>query len=305
MIQKLDKGALASKDEVRGLLAPAPALDPALLRSEQVKLPGALGALKVLRPAAAPYVNVDPQAPAVVLVPGLGTDGMAWLRQLPLGALADLHAPQHPHLPAPGEAGLGHFARYVEAYVEARKLHERPGGVVLMGMSMGGAVCLNVASRGRIPIRGLALLGTFGHRRHLSWFDRNFARYLVRVLPPPLVRWAATFAVRRTKLFAKFEGDEGQFMVHGINVASRGYLVRAVSAITTQEQLEAARALKVPTFVAHGRSDFVLPHAAAEELARTIPGAKLVSVDGGGHAFFFTHHETVNESLARWLAELA
>ncbi|GMV82387.1 MAG: hypothetical protein AMXMBFR7_35710 [Planctomycetota bacterium] len=304
MIKKLDSAALMRGLDVASMLHEAPPLDPAQMIKERVDLPQALGALEVYRPADARYRNDDPQAPALVMVPGLGADGVSWLRQLPLGALADLYSPQHPPKLAAGEKGLGQFARYIEAFIEARGLHRRPGGVVLLGSSMGGAVSLCTALRGRIPLRGLILAGTFGHRRHLSWFDRNLGRYVARVMPAAIIRAAGRVMVRKTKLFGCFEGDEGSFMVHGINVCSGEYLVKAVAAITTQEQVEAARELKLPTLVTHGTLDWVLPHRCAEELAAAIPGAKLASIEGGGHAFFFTHHREFNAAVARWLVEL-
>ena len=128
--------------------------------------------LEALRPAAAPYLCPHAAAPALVLIPGLGMDGLGFVRQLPLGAVADLHLFQMPNEARDGEEGLGHFARHVEDYIRATRLEERAGGVVLGGCSMGGAVSLAVALRGRVRLRGLILLGTFGNCVHVRWLLR-------------------------------------------------------------------------------------------------------------------------------------
>jgi pimeloyl-ACP methyl ester carboxylesterase len=56
--------------------------------------------------------------------------------------------------------------------------------------------------------------------------------------------------------------------------------------------------------VLHGTNDWILPHAASEEMARTIPGARLVSVEGGGHGFFFTHAEPTNAAMASFIRDV-
>jgi pimeloyl-ACP methyl ester carboxylesterase len=54
----------------------------------------------------------------------------------------------------------------------------------------------------------------------------------------------------------------------------------------------------------HGTDDHVLPHAAGQELAETIPGAKLVTLEGASHALFFLNHEAVNAAVAEFLRGL-
>jgi uncharacterized protein len=41
--------------------------------------------------------------------------------------------------------------------------------------------------------------------------------------------------------------------------------------------------LKVPTLIIHGTNDQVIPYALGESLSKLIPGAKLLTVEGGGH----------------------
>ena len=160
-------------------LAPLPSPGLEHWSIEQFAPPG-LEAVDRLRPASAPYANPDPHAPALVLVPGLNMDARGYVRQLQLGALADVHTLQANNEAVPGEEDFGHFARHVEEYVIAQKLQERPGGFVLGGSSMGGAVSIAICARGRIKPRALVLIGSFAnciHQRLPIW---------QRVVAPPL-----------------------------------------------------------------------------------------------------------------------
>ncbi len=44
-----------------------------------------------------------------------------------------------------------------------------------------------------------------------------------------------------------------------------------------------SKEIRVPVLIIHGTKDPVLPYAHAEELLKTIPGAKLVALEGAGH----------------------
>lgn len=285
--------------EAMGELPPAPPLDVRWLschRESDVD-----GALEAFVPATPAYVCNDSQAPALVCLPGLGIDGTCFLRQLPLGVRADLHLLRMPGYAVKGEHGLGHFARYVERYI--RKLQLEGRGVVLLGSSMGGAVALTVAARRKVEVRGLVLVGTFGHHRHLT-NHQQVLTHLSWVLPWWLIRLFAGPMLRKTKGFGDFSKGEAEYMLTCLRVPSQGYLVRAAEALRQLDLLGQARSLTVPALVLHGTDDHVLPCEAGRELARTIPDARMVVFDGGSHAVFFLEHEAVNDAVAGFLREV-
>jgi len=153
------------------------------------------------------------------------------------------------------------FGRYVEEYILHHKLDQHPGGVVLGGCSMGGAISLAVALRGRIKLRGLVLIGTFGSCRHLPRWQRVCA---------PLrgsfrCAWAARVLAcgARSRLFGHITPPEADWLISCRIDRTQRYFASAVKALTTQEQIAAAKELRVPTLVLHGTRDRVLPHAAA------------------------------------------
>jgi pimeloyl-ACP methyl ester carboxylesterase len=283
-------------------LPPPPSLEESHLRTAAVNVPP-WGALEAFVPAHAPYVCDDPNAPALVLVPGLGMDGLGFLRQLPLGAFAHLHFVQVPNDPAIGECGLHCFARYVEDYIIAQKLDQHRGGVVLGGASMGGAMSLAIATRGRVKLRGLLLIGTFGSCQHLPRWQRAAAP-LAHIIPFGMLRKLGWIVLGRTRLFGRLKTSESRWLISCRLPRNRKYFGHAVAALTRQEQISDAARLALPTLVLHGTRDNVLPFAAGEELARTIPNARFHVVKDSGHALFFTDHEEVNTAIARFLLDL-
>lgn len=281
-------------------LPPAPELEQNHL--ERITFESAVGALEAIRPVSAPYQCSDRNAPAIVLVPGMGMDAINFLRQLPLGAAGHLHLFENRTRPIATEQGLGIFARYVEEFIAAAKLDQHPGGLILGGASMGGAMSLAVALRGRVKLRGLLLIGTFGSTRRM-WFWRRCAMACIRLQSTWLTRKVARPVLLHSGLFGRFTPREAELLVPAPRFDYE-YYVHAMGMLARMDQIEAARSLKIPTLVLHGTRDIVLPIETGKELAEAIPGARFVSVDGGNHMFFLSHHDAVNAAIAEFIRGL-
>jgi pimeloyl-ACP methyl ester carboxylesterase len=283
-------------------LPPLPDADDSQLTIETFEARG-LEPVEVLRPAKNPYRTTDSEAPAMVLIPGLGMDCRGYIKQWPLGAIADLHLPQAMNTPIDGEAGLGHFSRHVEEYILSKGLDKRPGGFVIAGSSMGGAVGLNLCLRSHLKPRALVLMGSFANAAHLPIYQRALAP-LARYLPIDIARRMGRTIAGRFDRVCGIKGADVRWMVADSMRRSRGYYDRAIMALTRQNQIPDARGLKLPTLVIHGTDDWVLPHAAGVEMAQAIPGARFISVKGAGHGVFFTHAEHVNAEIAAFIRRL-
>jgi non-heme chloroperoxidase len=62
--------------------------------------------------------------------------------------------------------------------------------------------------------------------------------------------------------------------------------------------------ISVPTLVIHGNADRIVPIAASgARTAKTVKGARLVTVEGGPHGLTWTHAEVVNRELLEFLGE--
>jgi len=282
-------------------LPSVPPLDRALIRTEAVTTPGG-NVLEALVPVQPAYRCYDPYAPVLLLLPGMGLDGTGLIRQLQLGGMAHVYLFQMPNYPARDEAGLAQYARHVEDYILQKKLDQRPGGLILGGNSMGGAISLLIANRGNAKLRGLALVGTFGHAKHLPVYQR-LAAPLAWVLPMNFGHVVVCRTAGVLRLF-KQSPQEWKWIAHPGIWRTNGFYGRAVKSLTTLDLLDGARKLDVPTVVIHGKRDGVLRHAAGVELSEIIPNAKLVSLDDAGHNLFFTHANAVNHALAGFIASL-
>lgn len=265
--------------------------------------PEGLEAVDVLRPARDQYKNSDPHAPALVLVPGLSMDSRGYVRQLQLAPLVDVHTLQANNNAIKGEQDFGHFARHVEEYIIANKLEQRPGGFILGGSSMGGALSVAICLRGRVKPRALVLIGTFANSKHLPFWQR-FLAPLSWVLPFDFSKRMTRVMARMIKSPKSAYYRDLQYLAGEHVYRSHGYYGRAIMALTRQNQIPQAQSIALPTLIVHGTRDWVLPHAAGEELARTIPGSKFVSFDGAGHILFYTHADAVNTAIADFIASL-
>lgn len=282
------------------MLPPPPELEHKHL--ERVTFETDVGVVEAFRPAGAPYQCGDPNAPAILLVPGMGMDAVNFLCQLPLGAAGHLHLFENRTVAAAGEQGIAAFARYVEAYIQASKLDQHPGGLILGGASMGGAMSLAVAIRGRIKLRGLVLIGTFGSTRRMRLW-RRMLMAAIYFYSPWATRNIAKPILLHSGLFGRFSPREAALLTPTPRFDYR-YYVSAMNALRRMNQIEAARRLNIPTLVLHGTRDIVLPIDTGRELAESIPGARLVPVDGGNHMFFLSHHDAVNGAIAEFVGGL-
>jgi pimeloyl-ACP methyl ester carboxylesterase len=59
--------------------------------------------------------------------------------------------------------------------------------------------------------------------------------------------------------------------------------------------------IAVPTLVVHGTSDSAVPFAQAKALASRVPGAEMLTIEGGEHVSIFTHRAEVRAAIDRFL----
>ena len=62
-------------------------------------------------------------------------------------------------------------------------------------------------------------------------------------------------------------------------------------------------AIEAPTLVLHGSDDHAVRVAVAEDLARRLPHAELVVVEGGSHMLPVTHPDLVASRVHSWMAK--
>ena len=84
----------------------------------------------------------------------------------------------------------------------------------------------------------------------------------------------------------------------------KGYVgqLQAIMGLATWERLGE---IAVPTLVLHGLNDRLVPYPNGEDLARRIPGARLVSIPDASHIFFTDQPEATMNAVDAFLAEVA
>jgi pimeloyl-ACP methyl ester carboxylesterase len=160
----------------------------------------------------------------------------------------------------------------------------------LVGASMGGMIAQEVALS--FPARVLSLtsiMSTTGNPK-VPPPTREAAAMLMA--PPPatkeeyLERFAKTWKVLRVGSFPEDEAlDRSRAernYERGLNPAGVGRQLRAVLASGSRK--ERLHSLKAPTLVIHGTVDPLIRPEGGKDTAASIPGAKLLMIEGMGHA---------------------
>ena len=114
----------------------------------------------------------------------------------------------------------------------------------------------------------------------------------VLVAPPPArkeessARYAQTWKVLRAGSFPQDEALDRaraeRTFARGLNPAGSGRQLRAILASGSRK--ERLRSVKAPTLVIHGTVDPLVRPEGGKDTAASIPGAKLLMIEGMGHA---------------------
>jgi pimeloyl-ACP methyl ester carboxylesterase len=160
----------------------------------------------------------------------------------------------------------------------------------VVGASMGGAIAQLVAIRHRPRLRTLtSIMATSGDPGLPPPTPEAMA---VLLTPTPternayIERYIKTWKVLRGAGFALDEardpGRAGLLHARGLNPPGVARQLAAIIASGSRKQQLAS--LRAPTLVIHGDADPLVPVACGIDVARSVPGAKLVVIEGMGHA---------------------
>jgi 3-oxoadipate enol-lactonase len=156
----------------------------------------------------------------------------------------------------------------------------------VMGASMGGMIAQHLALDHRDRVRSLVLAcTTAGGRREVP----NL-RLIASILLGPLVGRSRTFPLvapalysQRTRTDERDRLEEDMRIRSADRVGARTPLLQA-AAIAGHDTRSRLRELDgMPTLVVHGLEDRLISPERGRELARLIPGARLVEIPSAGH----------------------
>jgi pimeloyl-ACP methyl ester carboxylesterase len=267
-------------------------------------------------------------ATPAVLIMGLGTDAHGWERQVPVLA-AD-----RPVLVLDNR-GVGRSAKPKGPYTTA-ELADDVAGVMdaagvrrahVVGLSLGGMIAQEVALRHPDRTRSLALVATYG-RADTSTLETAERGASAMVLGPkgasaidlasllaamadgkvgvdfgqafaflmPLV-FTPQFLVRESAFLGAFYARSMEYGLSADGFAGQ------VAAAVRHDALGRLAHLDRRTLVLVGTDDRLIPPSSSRLLAETIPGARLVELQGATHGLNFENADAFNEALTKWLRE--
>lgn len=244
--------------------------------------------------------------PAILLLHGLLFDGGMWRGQLePLSALGRVVV-----MDGPGHGKSEPAPRFMlEEHADA--LFDALGDLsirraVVVGLSWGGMVGMRLALQHSEKVAGLALLDTSAevdplprrlrHRAFAAMHRRTgFPHSLYDREIAPLLFGPRTRAERRDLVEAAYRRASG-FDRDGVSRASVAVMVHRKPILGELPRV------RTPTLVMCGRDDISTPVERSEAIARAIPHARLIVVDGVGHMSALEDPEAVNRELVPFVA---
>lgn len=225
----------------------------------------------------------------VVLLPGLLNDGRVF-------------APQLEALRGRGTFQVADLTRDDSIAAMARSvLAAAPPRFALAGFSMGGYVALEIMRQAAARVTRLALLGSSARadspaQREMreaqlrqvavGTFKGITGRLLPMLIHPDRVNDAALV---------------GTIQAMALDVGKEGFLRQQRAILGRSDSRELLPGIAVPTLVLCGRQDRRAPLDHSEELAASIPGARLVVAEQCGHVVPLERPEVVNDALGAWL----
>jgi 3-oxoadipate enol-lactonase len=233
---------------------------------------------------------------------GVGGGHHAWDHQLPY--FADRGYPAH----AWDQPGYGHTP-IVEPYdleqVSAslrRLIDTLDARVVLVGHSMGGMVAQEAYARNPQRIAGLVLAFTS------AAFPRGgseFARQFIEARVGPLDA-GDTMADVAARLMPAMRGSRSEpaGVEHARKIMSEippDTYRKAIHLLTTFDRKADLQKIAVPTLLVAGSDDKTAPPAVMQRMAKDIPGAEFIELDGCGHLGPMDQPHAFNATLEDFL----
>ncbi len=193
-------------------------------------------------------------------------------------------------LPGHGVPGSAtDIAGFADA-VEARMVAEGRNDLVLCGSSMGGAIALEIAIRGKLPLAGLVTIGSGAKLRVapaiLESLRGNDPKVLATLAD---VMFATPTEESRARMLAEFSA---------VSAEQRLADFLACDAFDARDRLGA---IAVPTLLLVGERDVMTPPDRSLFLADRIAGARVEVLPGLGHLAMLEGPEATNLQLARFV----
>lgn len=238
----------------------------------------------------------------VLLLHGLGVYGESWWHQIQMLKQYGFN-PIAPDLP-----GFGSTPCLTERWTVRRAaasvitgLDDRSvGQTVVCGLSMGGAVALQLAIDYPDRVSGLILINTFS------------------ALRPASVSEAVYFLRRGVKAYLRSPGDQAELvadrvfpseehaewrrrLIDSIRASDPKVYKQAMIALARFDANQHLTEINTPVLVITGACDTTIPPNVQKRMAQKIPHADYQVIDGAGHGVIIDHYQEVNRLILNFV----
>ncbi len=249
------------------------------------------------------YEDPNPNGkPAVLLLHGLGADSASWSYQTPV-LLSQGMRPIIPDIPGFGKS------RYVNKRWSIPGVTVELAGLVtdlsatplvLVGISMGGTLALQLALDFPQCIERLVLVNTFASLRPRRFSELSYLA--IRFLRANLIGVKAQAEMVAWRIFPRSNQAElRKMLIESIHHSDPAVYRAAMRSLGLYNVTKKLGKIRNPTLVITGTEDSTVPLAAQADLAEKIPGAKQVFIPGGGHAVTVDQPERFNQVMLDFL----
>jgi 3-oxoadipate enol-lactonase len=164
----------------------------------------------------------------------------------------------------------------------------------VVGLSMGSRIARNVALRYPGRLHTLTLVST------TPGFDALSADEVRRFVTE---RKTSTPETVRRLLGSRAPPGAFDELTESLSLLHEESYRKTLEASVAQDRGAPLEQIRVPTLVIAGDEDHVYPPALARDVARRIPGARLVMVEGAGHLVNLAQPERFNQLVLEFIME--
>lgn len=307
----LDRSIRAPKRCARGpvvhVAGAAAAASPAL-RARR----GAAGTIAAMAVADLGDVTLDysvfGEGPPVLGVMGFALDKRFWAAQVPAVTAGNTFITFD-------NRGVGRSTREAATSIDemasdaVRLLdHLEIETAVVFGVSMGGTIAQRIALDHPERVSALILAVTWARPIEFMRRQHAIARKIIQTMTLPEFSEQALLRMFTPRFF-----EIGQEMIDRMiasfdapgapAVATAEALLAQLDALDKHDVLAELGRISVPTLVIGGKMDVTVPYLGSEEIAATIPGAQLVTLETG-HGCMIEEMEPFNRAVTDFLASL-
>ena len=234
--------------------------------------------------------------PPITLIPG-------WrLGRGPLAPLANALDAEWYDLPGYRETPF--TADFADAVT--RLITAVPPGTVLVGWSLGAMIALAAAARAPHHIGGVVVIGGTP-----SFVTRDGWSH--GLTPEALAEFRAAIAEDEPAMRPRFVGGfnrgepenktlTAEILATAGPAPSLEILLAGLDWLATVDLRAELPSITTPVLVIHGENDPLIPCAAGEAIAQTVPHGKWLPIPNAAHAPFLRHQAAIVDSISRFAA---